>query len=124
MSRFSVSTGQVATTADLLQGLLHDLGARLDVANASVSGVVGASWTGDAADEFASAWQGLLTDAAAVQVALTSLVARMRAAEGGYEQVEVARTAVAQTAASAIGTSTGQPGASPDGEPDGRREAS
>ncbi|WP_062303068.1 WXG100 family type VII secretion target [Demequina subtropica] len=99
MSQFTVSTDQVATTSDLLQGLLSELRVRIDVANASVAGVVGASWTGAAADDFAAEWQALLADTAVGQAVLTVLIARLRAAEDTYEQVELVRTAIADAAA-------------------------
>ncbi|MDE0572353.1 WXG100 family type VII secretion target [Demequina sp. B12] len=102
MSRFFVSTGAVATTADALQALVSEFDSQLETANASVTGVVGATWTGESADEFASEWQSLLGDAAATRAALASLVARMRAADAGYEGVDASRSGAARAAATEV----------------------
>lgn len=102
MSRFFVSTGQVATTADALQSLVTEFDAQLEVANTSVAGVVGATWTGEAADEFADEWQRLVADAAATRSALASLVARMRAADSAYEGVDASRGGAARAAANEV----------------------
>jgi WXG100 family type VII secretion target len=104
VGQFYVSTGQVATTADALQTLLSQFDAQLDAANADVTGVVGATWTGTSSDAFASEWQAFVADAGATRAALASLIARMRAADSTYEATDASRVGAARTAATQVGS--------------------
>lgn len=54
-----------------------------------VSSIVGASWTGEAADEFAQSWADWQTSASAVRTALTDIVARLQGAESTYVSTEM-----------------------------------
>jgi uncharacterized protein YukE len=104
VSQFYVSTGQVATTADALQTLLSQFDAQIEAANADVTGVVGATWTGASSDAFATEWQNFVADAGLTRAALASLIARMRAADAAYESVDATRSGAARTASGQLGS--------------------
>ncbi|WP_084038769.1 WXG100 family type VII secretion target [Demequina sp. NBRC 110053] len=124
MGQFYVSTGQVATTADALQSLLAQFDAQMEAANADVTGVVGASWTGASSDAFASEWQAFVADAGVTRAALASLIARMRAADTSYEATDASRSGAARTAATQVGSMMRAPSARAGGRSAGVERAS
>lgn len=97
MAHFSVSTPALGYSAAAMAAALADFDARVAQVSASVNSVVGASWTGGAADEFASSWTEWLAGAATTRAALASIVARLQAAEAGYVTTEAALTAASRT---------------------------
>lgn len=109
MGQFYVSTGSVAQTAAALSTLLAEFDQQLESANSAVTGVVGASWTGDSADVFGEGWGNLLVDAAATRAALASLIQRLGGAESIYESTDSSRATAARTDAAAIRTATAVP---------------
>jgi uncharacterized protein YukE len=84
VARFYVSTGEVGQTAAALQSLAAVFDQQVDAADTAVNAVVGASWTGTSADEFAQSWQLLVAEAAATRAALSSVISRMQSAEVTY----------------------------------------
>lgn len=99
MSQFSVSTPALGYSAAAMSGALADFDARVAQASASVGAIVGASWTGAAADAFAEAWQEWLSDAAVTRAALADIAARLVQAEGAYEATESRISASARSSA-------------------------
>jgi len=85
MSQFSVDTSAVGYTAASMSTALATFDAHVAAVSAAVNGVVGASWTGDAADTFATAWASWLTSADITRLALTGIVADLQYAQATYE---------------------------------------
>ena len=88
MVQFSVSTDQLGYTAGGMSAALAQFDAQVSAINATVSGVVGGSWTGEAADAYLLAWQQWLANAELTRAALMAVSAKLDSAELGYESTE------------------------------------
>jgi WXG100 family type VII secretion target len=97
VAHFSVSTPALGYSAASMAAALADFDARVAQVSASVNSVVGASWTGDASDEFAAAWADWLAGAATTRAALADIVARLQGAEAGYASTEAGLTAASRS---------------------------
>jgi len=107
VARFDVSTGQVDATAGALHSLAAVFDQQVESADSAVSAVVGASWTGASADEFAASWQVLLATAASTRTALSSIISRMESAGVVYAGTETANAAASRAMEGAFGRVSG-----------------
>ena len=90
MVQFQVKTDSLGYTAASITAALAQFDAQVASVTATVNGVVGASWNGDASDEFAAAWQQWLASAQITRAALTAIAVSLNAGEGTYETTEAA----------------------------------
>jgi WXG100 family type VII secretion target len=109
MSQFRVSTPALGYSAAAMSAALADFDAHVAQVSASVNAVVGASWSGSAADAFAESWSGWLSDAALTRAALADIVLRLQSAGSAYELTEGQIASASR--GSAVGTDTKKVGA-------------
>ncbi|MGO3884933.1 MAG: WXG100 family type VII secretion target [Mycetocola sp.] len=88
MVQFSVSTDAVGGASAALTTMLAEFDAQLASADAAVSGVATASWQGDAATEFLSAWEQFHSIADETRLALQSIAVRLSGGQSTYETTE------------------------------------
>ena len=88
MSQFSVDTSAVGYTAASMSSALATFDAQVASVAAAVNGVVGASWSGDAADTFASAWASWLASAEVTRLALADIAATLQYSQAVYEATD------------------------------------
>lgn len=88
MVQFQVSTNSLGYTGAAMSSALAQFDAHVAQVTATVSGVVGVSWTGRASDEFQAAWDQWLAQAQITRAALTGIVGALGVAEGTYEATE------------------------------------
>jgi len=88
MVQFSVDTSAVGYTAASMSAALAQFDAQVAAVTGAVNGVVGSSWSGEAADAFAEAWATWLQCAEMTRLGLSGIVADLQAAQGGYETTE------------------------------------
>lgn len=88
MSQFSVDTSAVGYTAASMSAALTQFDAQVAAVSAAVNGVVGSSWSGEAADAFAEAWSTWLRSAELTRLGLAGIVADLNTAQGTYEVTE------------------------------------
>ncbi|UYO98776.1 WXG100 family type VII secretion target [Microbacterium sp. M28] len=110
--QFHVSTPALGYSASAMTGAVAQFDAQLAQVNAAVNAVVGATWTGSAADAFLEEWTAFLTSAGLTRESLVSIAARLQAAQGGYEGNEAQLTTSARSSTVNVRTpSTGGGGA-------------
>lgn len=109
MVQFSVRTDSLGYTAASLSSALAQFDAQISAVSATVNGVVGGSWSGEAAEQFAQAWHEWLASAEITRASLTAIAAKLHAAEGGYETTEstlVHRAQSSSVTATALSSAT------------------
>lgn len=102
--QFQVSTDNLGYTAASMSAALAQFDAQVAAVSATVNGVVGASWSGDASTEFAAAWQQWQASAEITRAALTAIVAQLHAGESTYETTEA--SIVGQNRSSSVTATT------------------
>ncbi|WP_167052527.1 WXG100 family type VII secretion target [Salinibacterium sp. ZJ77] len=90
MVQFKVSTDSLGYTAGSMSAALAQFDAQVAAVTATVNGVAGGSWKGDASDEFLAAWQQWLASAQITRAALTAIVTKLHSGETTYENTEAA----------------------------------
>lgn len=88
MVQFQVSTDSLGYTAASMSAALAQFDAQVAAVTATVNGVAGASWNGDASTEFLAAWQQWLASAQITRAALTAVMAKLHSGENTYETTE------------------------------------
>ena len=88
MSQFSVDTTAVGYTAASISTALATFDAQVASVAAAVNGVVGASWSGEAATTFASAWAQWLASAEVTRLALADISATLQYSQATYESTD------------------------------------
>lgn len=96
MSQFSVETAALGYTAASMTTALGVFDGQLASVSAAVNAVVGASWSGEAADAFATAWASWLTSAEYTRLALADIAATLQVGQGTYESVDTGLAAQSQ----------------------------
>ena len=96
MVQYSVDTSAVGYTAASMSAALAQFDAQVAAVNAAITGIVGSSWTGDAADAFGTAWASWQQSAAFTRLGLAGIVADLHVAQGAYDTVEQQNQAAAQ----------------------------
>ena len=110
MVSFKVSTDSLGYTAGSMSAALAQFDAQVAAVTATVNGVVGASWSGDASTEFHAAWQQWLASAQITRAALVAVTAKLHSGEGTYEATEkgiVNQNRTSNVTASAISSGSG-----------------
>lgn len=102
MGQFSVSTPALGYSAAAMSAAVAQFDGHVSQISGVVSSVVGASWSGDAADAFGESWAEWQKNAGLVRDALTDIVARLQGAETGYVATEMQVTAASRS--STVGT--------------------
>lgn len=88
MGQFSVSTPALGYSAAAMSAAVAQFDGHVSQISGVVSSVVGASWTGEAADAFAESWAEWQSNAGITRDALIDIVARLQGAEGAYVTTE------------------------------------
>jgi len=88
MVQFSVDTSAVGYTAASMSSALSQFDAQVAAVTSAVNGVVGSSWSGEAADAFSQAWATWLQSAELTRLGLAGIVSDLQVAQGGYETTE------------------------------------
>jgi WXG100 family type VII secretion target len=88
MSQFTVDTTAVGYTAASISTALATFDAQVASVAAAVNGVVGASWSGEAATTFATAWSQWLASAEITRIALADISATLQYAQATYESTD------------------------------------
>jgi len=88
MVQFSVDTSAVGYTAASMSSALAQFDAQVAAVASAVNGVVGASWSGQAADTFAQAWASWVQSAELTRLGLAAIVADLHYAQTTYESTE------------------------------------
>ena len=102
MGQFSVSTPALGYSASAMVGAVAQFDGHVSQIAGVVTSIVGASWSGDAAEKFAESWAEWQTNAGLVRDALTDIAARVQGAETGYTMTEMQVTAASRS--STVGT--------------------
>lgn len=111
MVQFSITTPSLGFSASAMTSALAQFDAQVAQATSSVNAVVGASWTGSAADAFLADWNDFLLSATATREALASVAMRLQTAQSAYESTEsqlVAASRSSRVAAQGPGVSAAQ----------------
>jgi WXG100 family type VII secretion target len=88
MSQFSVDTTAVGYTAASISTALATFDAQVASVAAAVNGVVGASWSGEAATAFSTAWSQWLASAEITRIALADISATLQYTQATYESTD------------------------------------
>ena len=88
MSQFSVETSVVGYTAGSMSTALATFDGQVAAVAAAVNSVVGASWSGDAADAFATAWASWLASADVTRLALADISSTLQYSQATYESTD------------------------------------
>lgn len=88
MTSFEVRTETLGDVARLLQSVVTSFESHVSSAEGTVSGVVNATWVGEDAALFESAWNEWKSGAEAISSSLTGLSAALLAAEAAYAMRE------------------------------------
>lgn len=97
MVQFHVSTPALGFSAASMTGAVAQFDAHLAQVSAAVNAVVGASWTGSAADAFLEDWTSFLASAGITREALVSIAMRLHSAQNSYEGNEAQVTSSARS---------------------------
>lgn len=80
-----------------MTGAVAQFDAQLAQISATVNAVVGATWTGSAADAFLEEWTSFLASAALTRESIVSIATRLHAAQAGYDGNEGQLTAASRS---------------------------
>jgi uncharacterized protein YukE len=108
--QFYVSTPALGFSAASMTSAVAQFDAQLAQISATVNAVVGATWTGSAADAFLEEWTSFLASAALTRESIVSIATRLHAAQAGYDGNEGQLTAASRSSTVSIrmpGTSGG-----------------
>ena len=89
MVQFRVNAPTLSAAAASIGGVIGVFDGNLSAVASRVASVAGNTWQGKDADAFVESWKAFETNAAAIRLVLTSLQARLIAADGTYTQTEL-----------------------------------
>lgn len=98
MADFTVASEAVAGTAQRMDGFRQEFESGAQTAQQVVYGVCSASWTGQAADDFARLWQSWSADALVVHGALEQMARVLADTAAEYAQTEAHITSMSEGA--------------------------